>query len=456
MYFLSGSQAKTALDMSKLYVSLFLLVCIVVVPASAQFTIDGQIVQRSEYRHGFNRLILEEEDPSSFIAHRVRLRAQYTLDKFSFYAAIQDIRTWGNTSQAKATDPLLSLHQGWAQYNFHPNWSVRLGRQELNYDNARLLGNLDWALQARAHDFALVKYDKDNVKIHAGFGYNQDEPSRTGNIFSTPNQYKTAQLLWLEKSWEKVTVAFMGWNDGRQFVTRDTAGALVDQGQFFRTTLGLSTLKYNVGQTSLSGFYYYQFGEDAAGRDLNAFDISAQVKQTLFEDEEKGSNLQAVAGFEILSGTDMTASSSDSESFTPLYGTNHAHNGYMDYFYVGGQWSNSVGLQDYFLKVRSQFKPGFFTQIDGHVFLAEATPARVLPGSSPEELDKYLGTEIDFSLGFLFHPAVSLQFGYSHLIPSTTFEFLDDAENARDTQNWAYLMLVFRPTMKNKNIGILF
>lgn len=434
---------------------LLLLLFTLCLQLQAQFSLDGQIVQRSEYRHGFNRLLPAGEDPALFIAHRVRLRARYEMEQFEFYASIQDIRTWGSAPQAKTTDPFLSLHQGWAQYHFHDDWAVRLGRQELNYDNARLMGNLDWALQARAHDFALVKYEKDDFKLHFGGGYNQDGQSRTGNIFTIPNQYKTAQMLWMQKEGDNYKLAFMGWNDGRQFVNRDTVGDLIDEGQYFRTTLGLSTMRFTFGRTTLSGFYYHQLGKDAAGRDLNAFDVSAQVAQTLYANAEKGSSFKAALGFEILSGTDTGGLSDGSNSFAPLYGTNHAHNGYMDYFYVGGSWNNNVGLQDYYLKLRSRFNPKFFTQLDGHVFLAQATPAEIVSGSL-EELDPYLGTELDFSLGYLFHPAFSLQFGYSQMFASDTFEALSDGTAFDEQQNWAYLMFIFRPTMKNKNIGILF
>lgn len=43
------------------------------------------------------------------------------------------------------------------------NRATRPGRQELNY-NARFLDNLDWALQARVHDFVLEKFEKAEAK----------------------------------------------------------------------------------------------------------------------------------------------------------------------------------------------------------------------------------------------------------------------------------------------------
>src|SRR5690606_30701790 len=103
--------------------------------ASAQFNIEGQLVQRGEYRHGFGKMIPDAEDPAVFIGQRARLQAGYSLEKFKLYMSVQDVRTWGNTPQIKATDPFLSVHEAWGETWLDSHWSIKLGRQELNYDN---------------------------------------------------------------------------------------------------------------------------------------------------------------------------------------------------------------------------------------------------------------------------------------------------------------------------------
>ncbi|RYZ54173.1 MAG: hypothetical protein EOO14_14585, partial [Chitinophagaceae bacterium] len=72
-----------------------------------------------------------------------------------------------------------------------------------------------------------------------------------------------------------------------------------------------------------------------------------------------------------------------------------------------------------------------------------------------EKGEAYLGTEIDLSLGYLINNSLSLQGGYSQAFFSDTFEFLQNSGELKKGQNWAYLMLIFRPTLKNKFIGIL-
>jgi len=405
----------------------------------AQFNLDGQMLQRAEYRNGFSNLIENGQEPAAFIAHRVRLQASYSLEKFKFYASIQDVRTWGNTPQVKATDGFLSLHEAWTELNINDKWSLKLGRQELNYDNFRFLGNLDWALQGRSHDFLLVKYEKEKQKIHFGGGFNQQDQRLNSTTYTLANQYKTAQFFRYENQWNNFQLSFLFWNDGRENAGKN----------LFRQTIGFPTIKYQMGNTTFSAFYYHQLGKTQQNKEINGFDANFQIKHQIDINKESNKKLQLVGGFEIISGT-AGNESTKSSSFSPLYGTNHLFNGYMDWFFVGGTFENNVGLQDYYLKARYDFSQKFFVQSDVHYFATQAKAYR-----NNQEIDAYLGTEIDFSLGYVFTDAVSLQAGYSQFLTSSSAEYLKGAVNPQSTQNWAYMMLIIRPTMKNKFIGIL-
>jgi hypothetical protein len=434
----------------------FLIVLIFGRDSYAQFTLDGQILQRAEFRQGFARLMEEEEEVAAFIAHRARLQAKYTTENFTFYMSIQDVRTWGNTPQVKATDNFLSVHEAWAETHLGSHWKLKLGRQELNYDNFRFLGNLDWALQGRAHDFALLKYEKEDMKFHAGGGYNQDQQVLTGNLFTIPNQYKTAQMARYENKFGNLHLSLLFWNDGRQWVARDANAAIIDKGTRYRSTIGVPTLRYQKGRNSISGFYYHQLGKDVVGNKLGGFDASAQYTREILLDEEKGKKIRLLGGFEVISGNSSQGPAGNNRAFSPLYGTNHIFNGYMDYFFVGGMWENSVGLQDYFIKSRIDFSPKLFTQLDAHWLYSYG---KILSESTPDtftRLDPLLGVELDFTLGYIINEAVSLQAGYSQLFASSSLSALQSTTKARHVQNWAYVMMIYRPTMKNRFVGILF
>ncbi|MEO5905150.1 MAG: alginate export family protein [Saprospiraceae bacterium] len=416
----------------------------------AQFSFGGQLVQRAEFRHGYGKLISKTADPAAFISQRIRLQGTYKWEKISLYASIQDIRTWGNAGQAKVSDNLLSVHEAWVLLPLNEYWSVQLGRQELNYDNVRFLGNLDWALQARAHDFARIKYERNHFKLHAGAGFNQSGESLAGNTYTTQDQYKTAQMIRLENKHNAFDYSLLFWNNGRQSIQRDSLNQITDQDTRFTQTMGISNIHYQKGNAHVSGFFYYQTGKDIIARKVNAYDVGLQLSYQFILNEEKNTRLKASAGLEILSGTDQQSTSGKNNSFDPMYGTNHIHNGYMDYFYVGGRHQNSVGLQDAFATITFHPKSTAFVAATFHSFRADADIF-----NENVQMNKSLGTEIDFTVGYVFNKATSLQAGYSQMFASQSLEFLQSITNPSGTQNWFYLMLIFRPDSEKKFIGVV-
>lgn len=428
-------------------------ICLMVfsIKAMAQFTVGGQLLQRAEYRNGYGKLIGKNQEPAFLIGQRARIHVQYEYEKVRFYISVQDIRTWGSTSQINESDNFLSVHEAYAEIPLGDNWKVKAGRQELAYDNARFLGNLDWALQARAHDFALVKYEKNAMKFHLGAGYNQVKETLVNQPYTIPNQYKTAQMLRLENQWGNFTVSLLFWNNGLAQLTYDTLRTITDETVRYSQTFGLPTVQYARGNFTFSGFYYVQVGRDVTDKKVKAYDLSAQATHKIIFDEEKDSKFQTTLGFEILSGTSQQPSDNTNHSYHPFYGTNHAHNGYMDFFYVGNRYLNTVGLQNYFLRLRYDPHNKFFLSLNAHRFLAAAN---VYDGT--EKLSNTLGTELDFTTGYLFNDVVSLQVGYSQFFAATSFEYLQGVSNPSSVQNWGYVALLVRPNMKNRFTGLQF
>ena len=73
-----------------------------------------------------------------------------------------------------------------------------------------------------------------------------------------------------------------------------------------------------------------------------------------------------------------------------------------------------------------------------------------------EKLSNTMGTELDFTSGYVFNDVVSLQLGYSQFLAATTFEYLQGVSNPSALQNWGYLALLVRPNMKNRFTGLQF
>ena len=134
--------------------------------ACAQLNMSAQIRPRAEYRNGVGTLTPKDftgnGDTSSagFISQRSRLSLNYKFEKLAFGMSIQDVRVWGQDAStiSNADGSRLSLHEAWAEATLSDSMglSLKVGRQELLYDDSRLLGNLDWLQQGRRHDAALL------------------------------------------------------------------------------------------------------------------------------------------------------------------------------------------------------------------------------------------------------------------------------------------------------------
>ncbi len=155
---------------------------------NAQITLTGQIRTRTEVRNGLGNLVLKGSKNAAFTSQRTRLTFGYKWDRLTVGVSLQDVRVWGQdaSSISNADGNKLMLHEGWAdlmlankadttfKFKGIDLLSVKIGRQELIYDDVRLIGNLDWLQQARRHDMALLKAVHHGWQVDVGFAYNQN------------------------------------------------------------------------------------------------------------------------------------------------------------------------------------------------------------------------------------------------------------------------------------------
>ena len=155
---------------------------------NAQFTLTGQLRTRTEVRNGLGNLVLKGSKPAAFTSQRTRLIFGYKWDRLTFGVSIQDVRVWGQdaSSISNADGNRLMLHEGWAELTLFNKadttikatgidlMSIKIGRQELSYDDVRLIGNLDWLQQGRRHDMALLKTVHKGWQVDIGYAFNQN------------------------------------------------------------------------------------------------------------------------------------------------------------------------------------------------------------------------------------------------------------------------------------------
>ena len=103
--------------------------------AVAQFSLDGELRPRTEFRHGYGSIIPEDVEPGYGISTRARLNFAYSKSSYSFYIALQDVLVWGENRQLAPKDlnNSFAIFQAWANLNVGENFDIKLGRQIISY-----------------------------------------------------------------------------------------------------------------------------------------------------------------------------------------------------------------------------------------------------------------------------------------------------------------------------------
>jgi hypothetical protein len=478
--------------------------------ARAQLTLTGQVRTRTEYRNGLGTLQPIGAKPAAFTSQRTGLTFGYGMDRLRFGVTVRDVRVWGQdaSSISSADGSKLFLHEAWAElvlanqadstfkFRAFDQLSLKIGRQELVYDDVRLLGNLDWLQQGRRFDLALLKAVKSGWQIDLGVAFNQNTdafgvrgtaytpgnvpPSvanSKGDFVTVPlgfvptsgkggasiylnapgtngqnQQYKSFQLLYLTRKFGATKLSVLLFKDDFQRYRIDSIGTAatgVVYGRRYNVTGTHSRLTYGAMLTGTLGmkspsklawqaFAYGQGGKNRDGQALSAYHVGGNVAL------QRG-KFSAGPGYEVLSGTNTVSPDGRDHRFDPLYGTPHRHWGYMDFFYVG-TGSPVGGLQNAFFKTKYLVSPALFVTADLHQF-ALAAPTRNGLDRNGGRLSSQLGTELDLLLNYAMNKLVNVELGYSHLTATNSLEFVKAGTmgKARHNANWAYLMLNIKP-----------
>ncbi|MFD2550478.1 alginate export family protein [Bizionia sediminis] len=387
--------------------------------------IGAEIRPRLEYRHGYKTLKVDSLNAAAFVSQRTRLNFTYNSEKMNAYLSVQDVRVWGDVATLNASDKNApAVHEAWAELLLAPAWRLKLGRQEISLDNQRIFGAVGWAQQARSHDALLASYKPNEFhEITLGLALN----ATAETLFETDytlNNYKAMQYLWYHAQLNPLKLSFLVLNNGLAYMENNKQEVAYNQ------TFGTHA-RYRKNNFQADGSVYFQTGKlDTAS--LNAFNVALNASYKFTN------GLKTGLGAEYLSGTDMNTTSTTVKSFNPWYGTNHKFNGFMDYFYVGNH-INSVGLIDVYASV-AYAKNKFSMAVTPHVFNAAAA----VINSQNQEMDAYLGTELDVTFNYKWTPDVTFQAGYSHMFASETMGILKGG-NANATNNWAWLMVTINP-----------
>lgn len=438
-------------------ISLLIAVLGLAINSYGQFTLSGEFRPRAEYGHGYKSLADSSQRAGFFVSQRSRVNFDFKNENYQTKLVLQDIRVWGSTQQLNPTDAFASVHEAWGEAFLNDKWSLKLGRQEISYDDQRMFGAVGWAQQARSHDALLFKYKKEGMKMDIGAAYNQTG-SYTSTSYTMAKSYKTMQYIWFNKAiGENLKVSLLALNLG--YEAGDGNGKYWDN---YQQTFGTHT-EYKKDKLAIGFNGFYQMGSTAetSANSIAAYNVGLDVAYKIKD------NLTAKLGYELLSGNDETDTNStymaDQHAFNPYFGTNHKFNGFMDHFYVGNH-GGSVGLQDIYAKIVYK-KDKKSIGLDFHMFSAAndlvddyKVATDLANATDPTTVDLYqkmnrnFGMEFDLSFSTPITTGVLLKGGYSHFIGSETLAFMQDVKDyngqGRTDQisNWGYLMVIIKPT----------
>lgn len=390
---------------------------------------------RAELDNGQKTLIPEGKSAETTIQSRARLNLNYFYQNLEVYLSVQDVRTWGENPSTAAKNQNFTLNEAWAKYQFSPKTALKVGRQMLSYDDERLVGGLDWAMQGRSFDAAkaIFTFNK-NSKLETVVTYNNDDNDandRPNNeiydITDAAEKTKSLQILHYQfQNANKFSFSTIVLNS----VVQNSASGI----HYDMLTLGVNAKKY-FNNFGIFGSAYYQTGKNTAAQSKSAYQVSLNVDFIL------NKMFNTVIGAEWMSGRDYNTAATDNKSFSPLYGTNHKFNGFMDYFYVGNHF-NSFGLNDYYLKTNTKLSGKSSLLINLHAFTTN--------GKLANNASSYLGTEADLVFTHKFSKMFGLNLGHSFMFAGDSMNDLKSVKTPKNLQTWSWIGLNFNPNFKLK------
>jgi hypothetical protein len=361
----------------------------------AQFTMDAQLRPRTEVRTG-SKDVLSVKNQKEVVntSQRTRLNLNYKASDYSVKVSLQDVRDWGSVSTlSNGANNNFDIHEAWTEINLSEKFSIKGGRQEIAYDDHRIMGNVGWAQQARSHDLGIIKFNG-YIEAHLGLAYNSNN--------GVSGSYEKMNYLWIHKNFNSFQ------------------GSLIRLDKDDLVTLG-GRLSTTVKDIALNLNYYSQNN----GGDLNATLLGLAGNYNLT------TNLNIGLGYEQVSGTD-----SENLAFSPVFGTNHKFNGHMDYFYVGNH-ANSVGINDMYFSLGYSLKKMKFNATY-HIFNAAT--------EMDNNLDGNLGNEVDLSISYPFNKDINFSFGHSIYSATESMVYLKGGD-LNEKNNWTYLMVSINPKL---------
>ncbi len=415
--------------------------------AYGQFTVNGEFRSRGEVRHGYSKLPVDGSDAAFFVSQRSRISFGFTNDLFKTKLTLQNINVWGDDNIYTGTGAFgstngVDVYESWLELKTSPTSVIRIGRQELAYDDQRILSTRDWTQSGLTYDALVFKKQGNSWGLDIGLSLNNKLENTFGNDFYTDkNRIKTLNFAHFDKKVnEKFKVSLIALGTGYQ--KEGTTSTIYMTG-----TYG-TNLNYNFGSVTLSPRIYYQNGKNKKGEEISAYYTGVDLSAS------PGDNFMITAGVDYFSGHDASNSDTDymskDHTFDLMYGARYKFYGNMNQFVFSGEPIDNGGLSDIYLKFKySTGTRGTFL-LDYHYFRLTSNYADPTYTSGFRALNKSLGSEFDIIYSHELFKGASIKTGFSFFLPSESLEILKGVGAGNSSGSyWGWIMVTIKPGFFN-------
>ena len=384
-----------------------------------KFLLSIQIRHRFEYRNNFD-FNSEADDQTGFHLLRTRLNLDFRpIEHLRLFIQLQDSRIYEHEfSKVAAFADDADFRQAYIELkNLMDLLSIRLGRQELAYEEEHLIGGFNWSNVAQSFDGVKLnlKINKTStdlfwarkVIIDTHEWNESNEEDNLYGLYSKLNFFKKNEID-LFYFYRNTEVSF---------------GPNVGKGKLNESTIGLRASGKKLLGFDYTVLFAYQFG-DFGEQDINAYALILKGGYT-FKIKERPIRL----GIEYDSGSgDKSPTDNERNTFDNLFPTNHKFYGYMDRMSL-------QNIDNISFRISSKLFKKTYLQVDYHVMrlnnihdsLYNAGRKAYRTAEDPS-ISKSVGDEIDFIVKYKFSKNIMTLLGYSKFLPGNFLEATGPAD----------------------------
>lgn len=398
-----------------------------------EITAQFRVRTEADLHRGFPATSASDDTVNTRSFMRTRLNFDFQKNSTTrLFIQLQDSRVYGSitgTSGGLANDLNLGLHQAYLEFR---QWiwhrlEGKIGRQELNYGNQRLIGAVGWHNVGRSLDGGklALNFRDGRVKLEAGV-YTMVERDSLAPPIQGRDQDNTLATLGLFFPKSNVELLLIADVDR----TRPTSATR----KLERGTIALysarsfgSNFDY-ITNLALQGGTAHISGQEV---DIEAYLVALELGATV----PGHAKARFALGLDLTSGDDGTDTTKAKE-FNNLYYTGHKFRGFMDNFLgpAGTAATRGPGLADLYARAHFNIYSKWRVGIDAHLFrTAENYFSR-----ADSSATKKVGSEIDSWIKLSDHNGVTFVYGLSLFLADDHFV----GPGNETTQLWMYSQIL--------------